>query len=121
MKNPKILVIDDAEQDRKGMAIVLARAGYPDVLFADDAAAGLDAARTHRPDIIILDVVLQNVDGVDVARTIKAMDGLNAKIVLITGHLDAVDARKARTSGADEIIEKNEGFTNVVPTIRRLG
>jgi two-component system, OmpR family, response regulator MtrA len=119
-KNKKILIIDDDHQDLKGMAVVLGKEGFPEVFLAENAGKGLEAIKSFCPDIIILDVVLPQVNGLDIAREIKSLAGDRAKIIMITGHLDAVNAQKARTSGADEIIEKNQGFTHLVPTIRRL-
>jgi DNA-binding response OmpR family regulator len=116
----KILVIDDDPQDLKGMAIVLHKGGYPGVIQVENAAKGLAVAKTIRPDFVIIDVVLGQDDGLDVAREIKKALGLKTKVILVTGHLDAINAKKARLTGADEIVEKNQGFALLLPTIKRL-
>ena len=117
----KILIIDDEGPDRKGMAIALARDGYNEILVADTGEAGVEIAKSFMPDVILIDVVLRSVDGFDVCKQIKAIEGMKAKIIMITGHLDAINAQKARTSGADEIIEKTVGFANISQTIEGLG
>jgi len=116
----RVLIIDDNEQDRKGMILALRRDGYPDIAEADSEEDGLLLARAFRPDVVIVDVVLPANDGFDVCQEIKKIDGLAPKVIVITGHLEAVKAAKARVSGADEIIEKQEGFKNIHPTILRL-
>lgn len=115
----KILIIDDDPSDLKGMAIVLQKQGYADVATAESAQQGLTAVKAMNPDFVIMDVVLNQIDGLDIAKQIKSQ-GLKTKVIMVTGHLDAVNAAKARTSGADEIIEKTQGFTSLVPTLKRL-
>jgi len=120
MEDFKILIIDDNEQYRKGMTVALQRAGYRHVMSAGTETEGVALARTFLPDIVIIDCVLVRLDGFDVCRDIKAIEGLNSKIIVITGHLEAVDAAKARQSGADELLEKTAEFKNIHDTIQRL-
>jgi len=119
-QNRRILVVDDNEQDRKAMAIVLERAGYEELAFAGTAAKAMQMARSFRPGVVVLDVVLHIVDGLDVCKEIKRLDGVNAKIIMVTGHLEAVNAQKARESGADEILVKTSQFPDLCPTIERI-
>jgi len=110
----KILIIDDEIQDRKAMTIALQKAGYSQIESASSGKEGVERVKSFKPDIIIIDVVLQDADGFDLCKEIKAIEGLSAKvIIMITGHLDKVDAEKARASGADEIIEKILDFGNI--------
>ncbi len=116
----KILIIDDEGPDRKGMAIALAREGYTDILLADTGEAGIEMARTFQPDVVLVDIVLKGADGLDVCRNIRGIAGFKARVIMVTGHLDAVDVKKATSCGADEIIEKTVGFSNIGATIRGL-
>jgi len=116
----KLLIIDDNDQDRKGMTVALHKAGYREIMSAGTEAEGVALARTFLPDIVIVDCVLIRADGFDVCREIKSIKGLNSKIIVITGHLEAVDAAKARKSGADELLEKTVEFRNIHETIQRL-
>lgn len=116
----RVLIIDDNEQDRKAMALALAREGYEELACAADEKEGLDLAKAFSPEVVVIDCVLTQVDGFDVCREIRAIDGLNPKIIVITGHLEAVQASKARVSGADELLEKTAGFANIPLTIERL-
>jgi diguanylate cyclase len=116
----KVLIVDDDDQDRKGMAIALGKAGYEEILFAETAKEGFQKAMELKPDIVLIDVVLQNVDGFDVCKQIRNEPGIHPKIIMITGHLDAINAQKARTSGANEIVEKTAGFKNIGKVIESL-
>ncbi|MFA5262147.1 MAG: response regulator, partial [Candidatus Omnitrophota bacterium] len=116
----KVLIIDDNDQDRKGMTIALHKAGYRQIMSAGTETEGVALARTFLPDVVIIDCVLIRLDGFDVCREIKAIEGVNSKIIVITGHLEAVDAAKARKSGADELLEKTVEFKNIHDTIQRL-
>jgi DNA-binding response OmpR family regulator len=118
--NKKILIIDDEEHDRKGMSVTLQKAGYRDIEFAETGEEGIEKAQTFKPDIVLVDVVLHSVDGIDVCREIKSIEGLTPKVIIVTGRLDAVNAAKARASGADELIEKEFGYENILKTIERL-
>jgi len=116
----KILIIDDDAQDRKAMTVVLEKAGYPDLLVAENAGQGLELARSQKPDVIVIDVVLdKHVDGFDLCLQLRR-EGEKAKIIMVTGHLDAINAQKARASGADEIIEKTAGFNSLGKTIKAV-
>jgi len=118
----KILIIDDEGSDRKAMSLALGKAGYTEIMVADSAESGLQLTEAFKPDIILVDVLLyQDVDGFDVCMEIKKTKGITAKIIMITGHLDAVNAEKARKSGADEIIEKSVTFENIAETINKVG
>ena len=116
----KILIIDDEGSDRKGISIALGKEGYSEIIVADTGDAGVQMAKSFSPDIILIDVVLQGMDGFDVCRQIKEDGECQAKIIMITGHLDAVDAEKARKSSANEIIEKTVSFENISQVIAKL-
>lgn len=116
----KILIIDDEAQDAKAMALTLEREGYKEISTADTGEKGVEIARSFKPDLVLIDVVLNGIDGFDICKEIEAIEGLNPKIIMITGHLDAVDAKKARSSGADEIIEKTPALENMIRTIKNL-
>jgi two-component system, OmpR family, alkaline phosphatase synthesis response regulator PhoP len=116
----RVLIIDDNEQDRKAMTLALAREGYMEVASAADESEGLALAKTFLPEVVVIDCVLTQLDGFDVCRQIRDIDGIEPKIIVITGQLEAVHAPKARVSGADELLEKTVGFHNIHSTIERL-
>lgn len=112
--------MDDDEQDRRAMGIVLQKAGFSDILYAASAEDGLQWVDVYHPDIILIDVVLKNVNGFDVCRQVREKKDLKNKIIMVTGHLEAVEAQKARTSGADEIVEKMPDFKILAETVKSM-
>jgi len=118
--NPRILIIDDEPQDRKGMTIALNKAGYQDIVYAETGKAGVQQAKELNPDIVVIDVVLPDGDGFGACEQLKSSEQNACKILMITGHLDAVNAQRARTSGADEIIEKKAGFPDIAGVIHEI-
>lgn len=113
----KILIVDDEEQDRKAIGRVLQKGGYRDIADVDTAQKAREIVGSLKPDLILIDVVLRDTDGFSLCKQLKTMEGMTAKIIMVTGRLEKVDVEKARVSQADEIIEKVPGFGNVVPTI----
>jgi len=119
-KDAKILIIDDEERDIKAMSAVLKRAGFSQISTAKTEFIGLELVKTFKPDMVIIDVVLNKSNGFDICKKIKNMTGVTPIVIMITGHLDAVDTKRAVHSGADEIIEKTLGFKNIAPAIERF-
>lgn len=114
------MIIDDEELDRKAMVIVLEKAGYSEIECAETGQSGIEKVKSFKPDIIVIDVVLTDMDGFDACTQIKTLEEVNPKVIMITGHLDMVNAKKAVASGADEIIEKEPGYGNICKTIDTL-
>jgi DNA-binding response OmpR family regulator len=107
----KILVIDDEVIVRDTLGALLS-SGDVELLFAQNGADGLRCAREHRPDAILLDVMMPDMDGYETCRQIRS-DSVLAEIpiVMITA-LDDRDARLAGlSSGADDFLTKPfDGF-----------
>jgi len=102
----KILIVDDSPE-----ALVLAKARLAkeslDVLTADCGAAGLDMARSERPDLILLDVNMPDMSGFDVCRTMKAdTDLCMIPVIFLTGSGDAQHKVKGLNIGAVDYVTK---------------
>jgi signal transduction histidine kinase/ActR/RegA family two-component response regulator len=96
-----VLVVDDNRDLAESLAMVLRLWGH-DVSVAYDGAAALEAARTHPPEVILLDIGLPVLDGYQVARRLRQERGLErARIVAITGYGREEDRQKAREAGFD--------------------
>jgi len=120
VNSKKILIIDDEMRDIKAMTVVLERAGYSNIFSSETEEDGIKKVMSLKPDVVLIDVLLKNTNGFDVCKKIRDIPGSQNKIIMITGHLDAVDANKATHSGAEEIIEKTLGYTNLVPAINAI-
>jgi two-component system response regulator MtrA len=98
-----VLVVDDDTALAEMLGIVLRGEGM-DPVFCADGAQALGEFRTHRPDIVLLDVMLPGLDGVAVARQIRAESG--TPIVMLSAKGDTVDVVLGLESGADDYIVK---------------
>ena len=102
----KVLVIDD-EQDIRLVAQAGLRSAGMSVATADGGAAGVDAARLERPDVILLDVMMPGMDGYETFAALKADAGLaSIPVVFLTAkNPDGKDTR-TQTAGAAGFIAK---------------
>jgi CheY-like chemotaxis protein len=95
---PLLLIVDDDEFQQRVLAQLLAAEG-PELVFARSGTEALGLLRKRRPDLILMDIDLPDIDGVEVTRRIKAVEALAAiPIVMITGHSEkqlVVDSLKA--------------------------
>lgn len=116
----KILVIDDNEQDLKISRRYLMQAGFSDLCFAESGEAGVEAALREEADIVVADTNLTGIDGFQTCQLIKARAKHPVKVIVVTGHVDAVDAEKARQNGADDYCVKTADFSYVLEAIKNL-
>jgi two-component system response regulator EvgA len=104
----RVLIVDDHESFRSSARLLLEAEGYEVVGEADTGAAGLSAAAELRPDVILLDVHLPDLDGFDVAARL-ATAAADAPRVVITSSRDASDfGPLIQRSGALGFVPKNE-------------
>jgi len=104
--NKRILIIDDEEDIRELLDYNLAREGYK-ILLASDGNEGLKVIRDQKPDLIILDLMLPGLDGLDVCRIVKNDKNLmNIPIIMLTAKGDEEDIIIGLELGADDYITK---------------
>jgi two-component system response regulator MtrA len=99
----RILVVDDDTALAEMIGIVLRTEGFEPVFCADGAIA-VDAYRTERPDLILLDLMLPGMDGIEVCTRVRAESGV--PIIMLTARTDTADVVKGLESGADDYIVK---------------
>ena len=101
-----ILVVEDNEDNRRIMRDLLTSGGF-EVLEALDGEKGVAAAKTHVPDLILMDIQLPVFDGYETTRRIKADPALNAiPIIAVTSYALSGDEGKARKAGCDDYVAK---------------
>jgi two-component system, cell cycle response regulator DivK len=101
-----VLLVEDNDDNLRIYSTILSYAGYR-VIEAVDGEAGLEYARTHHPDLILMDVSLPKMDGFEVTRRLKAdPDTSGIPIVALTAHALAADRDKAMEAGCDGYIPK---------------
>ena len=123
-KNWKILLVDDDEAFLKANSLLLKNAGY-DVLTAQDGRAGLAAAKEHKPDMVILDVIMGRPDaGFVLARAIRADRELEGtKVILLTAageHYQMLFEPDPQWLPVDKVLEKPIPPEDLLAEIARL-
>jgi PAS domain S-box-containing protein len=103
-KDWKVLFIDDDESIRKVTSIDLTDAGYQ-VFTAADGESGIDLLKDHPCQIVITDIRMPGIDGIEVVRRIKANDR-DIEVIVVTGHGDMQLAVKALQLDASDFITK---------------
>ena len=103
---PRVLIADDNAANLRIMRTRLTADGY-DVVTAADGAEALAAARDSSPDLILLDIMMPKVDGVEVCRRLKKQQGASfMPVILVTAMTDAKDIVAGLEAGADEYLTK---------------
>lgn len=103
MNTPKILVVDDEPSISNLVVSYLRKEGY-EVYSAADGPAGLKAARSYKPDLIVLDIMLPGMDGLEVLRQIRSES--NVYVILLTAKVEEFDQVIGLSVGADDYVTK---------------
>jgi len=114
---PRILVIEDNAANMRLATFVLESAGHV-VLDAADAEIGLTRARAELPDLILMDIQLPGMDGLQAAALLKAdVVTRNIPIVALTALAMKGDEERIRAAGCDDYIAKPLDYKNVLAVI----
>jgi two-component system alkaline phosphatase synthesis response regulator PhoP len=113
----KILVVDDEAKIVKLVRAYLEQAGYI-VVVAEDGQTALIQARREKPDLVILDLGLPGIDGLDVARTLRR-EG-DTPIIMLTARVDDTDRIIGLELGADDYVAKPFNPRELVARVRAV-
>ncbi len=113
----KILVVDDEELLLKGIRFNLQHDGY-EVITGSDGLEAVDAARTQAPDLIVLDVMMPQMDGLTACSKIREFS--NIPIILLTAKVDDMDKLMGFDYGADDYLTKPFNILELKARIRAL-
>ncbi len=111
----RVLIVDDDTALAEMLGIVLRSEGYEPFLCSDGDSA-VAAFREHKPDLVLLDLMLPGLDGIDVCRAIRAESG--TPIVMLTAKSDTIDIVVGLESGADDYVVKPFKPKELVARIR---
>jgi len=115
----RILIADDESHIRRILEFNLKRAGY-EVLATEDGQAALALALSARPDLVILDVSMPELTGLDVCRRLKAEATLAATpVFLLTARGQESDAEAGHAAGADQFFTKPFSPKQLVEHVRQ--
>ena len=113
--NAKILVVDDDTALAEMIGIVLRAEGF-DISFCADGSGALDAFHSFAPDLVLLDLMLPGMDGIEVCALIREESGI--PIIMLTAKSDTADVVKGLESGADDYVVKPFNPKELVARIR---
>jgi len=113
----KILVVDDEELLVKGIRFNLQNEGY-EVISGANGLEAIDAAKSEKPDLIILDVMMPEMDGLTACSQIRTFS--NVPIILLTAKADDMDKLMGFDNGADDYITKPFNILELKARIRAL-
>src|SRR3954470_18291192 len=113
----RALVVDDVAEFRELVTTVLRREGFV-VEAAVDGPAALAAARAFAPDVVVLDIGLPGMDGVEVCRQLRTFS--DAYVVMLTGRQEEVDKLIGLSVGADDYVTKPFSPRELVARIRAM-
>ncbi len=102
----RILVVDDEADVADSMAMLLKICGH-EVVTAYDGATAIEAARAHRPEVVLLDIGMPGMDGYEVARRLRELPELQGvRLIALTGWGQEEDRRRSQAAGFDHHLVK---------------
>ena len=118
MKKPRLLLADDHTILVEGLKALLAPE-FDVVATAGDGRAVLEAAKEYQPDIVLLDISMPGLNGIEAARRLKQSNP-DAKLIILTMHGDLSFVRAAFEAGASGYVLKQSAATELVTALREV-
>jgi len=119
-KPSRVLVVDDEEDVRNLVAFNLRAAGM-DVLFAENGADAISSVRNHRPDLVVLDLMLPEIDGLSVGEMIRKLpEGADTPVVMLTAWVTERARVVGLQAGANDYLTKPFSPRELVSRIQSL-
>jgi two-component system, OmpR family, response regulator MprA len=114
----RVLVADDDRAIRESLARALELEGY-EVTTAADGATALTAVRDHEPDVVVLDVMMPNVDGLTVCRVLRA-ERVRTPVLMLTARTETSERVAGLDAGADDYLAKPFDLDELLARLRAL-
>lgn len=116
----KVLIVDDHEEYLQMICEYLRRInGYKQIKISRRGDDGFDTAESFCPEIIILDMTLPDMNGIELARELRKTIP-EVGIIMVTGHDPSGHRTAALAAGVDEFIPKMDIFSELIPAIDKL-
>jgi two-component system cell cycle response regulator DivK len=117
---PKILIVEDNEENRDSLSRRLQRRGF-EVLMAADGKVGLEMAQTEKPDLILMDMNMPELDGWEATRQLKALPATqHVSVIALTAHAMSGDRERALEVGCADYHTKPVEFARLLTQIETL-
>lgn len=114
----KILVVDDEQAVRESLRRSLTFNGY-EIVLASDGVEAVDAVHRESPELIVMDVMMPNMDGLEVCRTLRS-EGWDRPILLLTARDGVSDRVAGLDAGADDYLPKPFALEELLARVRSL-
>lgn len=114
---PRVVIIDDTADLRDLLRIALSRGGFVVVGEAGDGSKGIEVVRTHRPDVVLLDLAMPVMDGIEALPSIRRIVP-DAKIVVLSGFGAQQMSARAVAAGADGYVQKGAPLSTILDYVR---
>ena len=118
MTSAHILVVDDEPDIRGLLKEILEDEGF-DVTIAENAAQARECRRQRRPDLVLLDIWMPDTDGISLLKEWSEDHGLDAPVIMMSGHGTVETAVEATRLGAYDFIEKPLSIAKILVTVQR--
>src|SRR5258708_1737448 len=116
MSKPRIVIADDHQILAEGLRGLL-ETEFEVVAVGGDGRELIAAAKKHRPDVIVADVTMPSLNGIEAAAQLRDL-GISAKVVFLTMHRDVAYARRAIEAGAAGYVLKHSAAAELVTAVR---
>ena len=117
---PSVLIVDDSRDSANTLSSLFGAHGYK-THVAYDGLAALEAAKTHLPDVILLDLGMPELDGIHLARFFREDEQLkDSVLVAVTGYADEMHRTQCEAAGFDYVFPKPAAWKHLKATIDRL-
>ncbi len=100
----KVMIVDDSSYARRVHRGILERAGH-EVIEAASGSAAIETFALERPDVVLLDLSMEDITGVDVLRALKLVDA-DARVVVVTADIQRSTEEAVLAAGADRLVPK---------------
>ncbi len=114
---PTVLIVDDEARLRDLLHTYLTQAGFT-VLLAADGPGALALAQQHRPDVVVLDLMLPGIDGLEVCRQLRRFS--DAYVLMLTARAEEIDRVVGLEVGADDYVTKPFSPRELVARVRAM-
>ena len=121
LSDPTLLIVADEEVNRKLLQMVLEANGYSHILTLDDATKVVETYKNAKPDLILLDLNMPDMDGIEVLGNLKALhDPLLPPVIMLTAQQGREYVLKALEAGARDYVTKPFDVAELLARVRSM-
>jgi len=116
----KVLIVDDTETMRLYEQMLLAGQGY-ELELAENGVQALDKIKANKPNLVLLDIMMPEMDGIECCRQIKSDDGTrDIKVVMVTTKSEYEKVKEAFAAGCDDYVTKPINRVELLSKLKEL-